>query len=212
MVGITGRRGELLDAMAVESPGQIIVRVFDASKTDYVAGHLDNLAAELGGLDLLIISAGFGEENEAMDLALEKEMIAINVSGFTAVATWAFSYFRLQGRGHLAAITSVAGMRGSGRAAGYSATKAFQINYLEGLRQNACKHKQAITITDIRPGFVETKMAKSSVQFWVAPVEKAADQIFHSLNKRKKVVYITRRWKLIGWLLKAIPSRIYERL
>ena len=60
----------------------------------------------------------------------------------------------------------------------YNASKAYQINYLEGLRQKATKIKNPIYVTDIRPGFVDTDMAKGEGQFWVATKEKAARQIF----------------------------------
>ena len=50
------------------------------------------------------------------------------------IADWAFNYFEKQTFGHLVAISSIAGLRGSRQAPAYNATKAFQINYLEGLR------------------------------------------------------------------------------
>lgn len=42
----------------------------------------------------------------------------------------------------------------------YSATKAYQINYMEALRKKAYKSGGSITVTDIRPGLVDTVMAK----------------------------------------------------
>ncbi|MFX7140216.1 hypothetical protein ABTH88_20025, partial [Acinetobacter baumannii] len=85
----------------------------------------------------------------------------------------------------------------------YNATKAFQINYLEGLRQKATKLKMQIFVTDVRPGFVDTAMAKGGGQFWVASVDKATNQIFDGIIiKRKKIVYVTKRWKLIAAILK----------
>jgi NADP-dependent 3-hydroxy acid dehydrogenase YdfG len=57
----------------------------------------------------------------------------------------------------------VAGLRGSRIAPAYNATKAFQINYLEGFRQKATKLKTPIFVTDIRPGFVDTEMAKGTL-------------------------------------------------
>jgi hypothetical protein len=37
--------------------------------------------------------------------------------------------------------------------------------------------------------------------FWVAPVQKAAEQIFEAIKQKKQVLYITKRWKLIALLL-----------
>jgi short-subunit dehydrogenase len=106
----------------------------------------------------------------------------------------------------------VAGLRGSRQAPAYSATKSYQINYLEGLRQKAKKEKSGITVTDVRPGFVDTPMAKSPVKFWVAPVEKAADQIYLAIQQKRNIVYVTKRWRLIAWIIKIIPGFIYSRL
>jgi short-subunit dehydrogenase len=67
-------------------------------------------------------------------------------------------------------------------------------------------------VTDIRPGLVDTEMAKGEGLFWVMPVEKAVRQIFQSIIDKKKVAYVTRRWGLIATILKQIPRPIYDRL
>ena len=109
-------------------------------------------------------------------------------------------------------ISSVAGLRGDYLAPSYAASKAYQINYLEGLRIKAAKTKLPIFITDIRPGFVNTAMAKGDGLFWVAPVEKAATQIFQAVVKKRNIVYVTKRWKLMAYLLKLLPTWVMERL
>jgi hypothetical protein len=48
--------------------------------------------------------------------------------------------------------------------------------------------------------------------FWVAPVEKAAKQIFNAIKRKKNVVYITKRWRFIGYFLKAIPFSFLKRI
>ena len=89
---------------------------------------------------------------------------------------------------------------------------AYQLNYLEGLRQKAHKLSAPIFITDVRPGFVDTAMAKGEGQFWVATVQKASVQIFEAIKQKKKVVYVTKRWRMIAVLLKRIPRVIYDRM
>ena len=71
--------------------------------------------------------------------------------------------------------------------------------------------KKEIGITDIQPGFVKTAMAKGAGQFWSAPVEKAAHQIYNAIANKKRRVYITRRWWLIAQLLKIMPYWIYKK-
>jgi len=212
IVGITGRRTALLQQLEDTDPHRIYCHSFDVTDTLPCAQHLDVLLSKMGSADILINCAGNGEINESLDFEVEKEMIALNVSGFTCIADWAFNYFKSQGYGHLVTISSVAGLRGSRQAPAYSASKAYQINYLEGLRQKARHEKSKIVITDIRPGFVDTPMAKSPVKFWVSPVDKAARQIYQALSKQKKVVYITRRWQLVAGLYRCLPARLHERM
>ena len=210
-VAITGRREGLLKTISESFQDKMIFSVFDVKETEVVESHLEALSAELGGCDLFIISAGTGDINDALDFEIEKNIIDTNVLGFTCLADWAFRYFQRQSFGHLVAISSVAGLRGFRGAPAYNASKAYQINYLESLRQKAKKIKLPIGVSDMRPGFVNTKMAKGPKQFWVSSQEKAAGQILAGIRRKRKVVYITRRWQLIGILLSILPRMIYDK-
>jgi short-subunit dehydrogenase len=211
-VGITGRRTELLEKLKSENLNAYFTKTFDITDTKVIVENLEALTTELGGLDLLIISSGTGDLNDKLDYEIEKRTIDTNVTGFTCVANWAFNHFERQKSGHLVAISSVGGLRGSRIAPAYNATKAYQINYLEGLRQKAKNLNEQIFVTDIRPGFVDTDMAKGEGQFWVASVDKATQQIFEAINTRKKIAYITKRWQIIGAILKRMPRQIYDRM
>jgi short-subunit dehydrogenase len=210
-VGITGRRDQLLLNLRASEPGSYVVSCFDVTATGDVSNHLKKLTEELGGLDLLVLSSGTGKINPALDVTIEQQTNAVNVTGFTAVADWAFNYFERQGYGQFAAITSVAAIRGSRYAPAYNASKAYQVNYLEGLRQKAFNLRLPIIITDIRPGFVDTAMAAGNV-FWMSTVEKASMQIFHAIENKRSVAYVTNRWRLVAFLLKLLPGFLFKRL
>lgn len=211
-VGVTGRRIELLVSLKQKNPEQICYSQMDVQDLSSIESICNDLVNKLGGLDLLIIASGIGDENKSLDFAIENNVIKTNIQGFTSVADWGMNYFKKQGHGHLVNISSIAGIRGNGDAPSYNASKAFQINYLEGLRLNADKSGADIIVTDVRPGFVNTEMAKGEGLFWVAPVEKAAQQIFNAIKEKRKVVYITRRWRIIGWLLKIMPYSLLRKL
>src|ERR1700744_4525470 len=149
-VGITGRRDQLLLNLQATNPEQFIVSVFDATDIATIPDNLKKLTDELGGLDLLILSSGTGKTNPTLDNSIEQATNDLNFTGFTAIADWSFNLFNKQGFGHFAAITSIAGIRGSRQAPAYFASKAYQINYLEGLQQKAKQTKLPIYITDIR--------------------------------------------------------------
>jgi short-subunit dehydrogenase len=135
----------------------------------------------------------------------------VNVLGFAAIASLAFNYFRKVGKGHLVGITSIAGLRGTPHTVAYSGSKSFDSVYMEGLRAIAAKEGKAITVTDIRPGFVDTAMAKGKVM-WCASVEKAANQMMTAIRRKKKVVYVSKRWNIIAFLFHILPDWIYNKI
>lgn len=201
LVGITGRRQALLEEMVRIHPEQFVPSAFDVTELK-AEEHLTDLVEKLGGVDVIVYSSGVGEFNKHLDFAIEKQMIDTNVTAFTQVADWAFTFFQQQGTGCFASITSMAGMIGSRHAPAYNASKAYQINYLKGLRQKARKYKLAIGMTDLRTGFVDTAMAKASGKFWVATPEKAARQILNAIEQKTAVAFITKRWKIVGFFLR----------
>lgn len=211
LVAITGRRSARLDELKKKNPSQIFISCFDVTAFDNT-GKIDALIDELGGLDLLIYNAGLGLPSD--ELVCENEMTTTKtlVTGFVEVSAHVFNYFVKQGYGQIALTSSVAGLRGSGKAPAYSAGKAFMSNYAEGLNIKANRLKKNIVITDIRPGFVQTKNEKFPGRFWVATTEKAVSQIVKAIERKKKVIYITRRWWLVAQLMKILPYGIWRKL
>lgn len=212
LVGITGRRSQNLNEVSNLYPQSIFTSQFDITETKTIVPSLNSLVRKLGGLDLLILSSGFGDINQDLKEKIEIDTVETNVAGFTSVAIWAYKFFEAQGFGHFATITSIAGLRGGKAAPAYNASKAFQINYLEGLRQKANKINGQIHITDIRPGFVDTAMAKADKKFWMASTGKAAKQILLAIEKKKTVVYVSKRWALIALLLKILPRSFFKKM
>lgn len=210
-VGIIGRRGALLTEVSRELPNRTYVKQIDVALTNDSRKQLEELIEEMGGVDVIVISAATGYLNPELDWAAEQQTIDTNVSGFTAMCNVAMKQFAKQGKGHLVGISSIAAIRGSAGAPAYAASKAFVANYLEGLRLWAHAQELSVTVTDIQPGFVDTAMAKGGGLFWVAPAEKAAQQIYQAIINKKTHAYITRRWRLIAWLIKILPEWVMKK-
>jgi len=143
---------------------------------------------------------------------VERPTIDTNVIGWTFVVDMLYNLFEQQGHGHLVAITSAGGLRGEPMAPAYSATKAYQINYMEALRKKAYKAGGKITVTDVRPGLVDTAMAKGEGLFWVMPVEKVARQIYTAIRNKNSKIYVTKRWHLLAAINKNLPFKLYKRM
>ena len=201
-----------MDQLRNEVEGILFVQKIDVADVESATKILAEFIKEMGGVDLIVISAGTGEINNSLDWHLENEAIKTNVIGFAALVGVAMRHFSEKGSGHLVGISSIAALRGGRESPAYNASKAFESNYMEGLRQKVRRSGLPITITDIKPGFVNTAMAKGDGIFWAAEPKKAAEQIYHVIKRRKSTAYITRRWVLIAWLIKLLPGFIYERL
>lgn len=211
LVGVTGRRNELLHSLQLESPDNIIIECFDVTGNENIV-HLDNLVKKMNGLDILIYNAGYGDVSEKVDWGIDKRTVETNVKGFIEIVDHAFNYFQQQSHGQLVTTSSIASIRGSSYAPAYSASKAFQSTYFEGLYMKLKRMKSSIFVTDIQPGFIDTKMAKAEKRFWVAPPLKAATQIVHAIEKKKWRAYITHRWWIIAKIMKWVPGFIYHRV
>ena len=211
-IGIASRRTHLLDELRHEYPSGTLTATADITKQDEAEQAIRLLCQRLGDIDLAIVCSGIGELNPSLDYTLEQPTIETNVMGWTFVIDSFYRLFEQQGHGHLVAITSAGGLRGEPMAPAYSATKAYQINYMEALRKKAYKAGSAIIVTDIRPGLVDTAMAKGDGLFWVMPTRKVANQICTAIRRKKSKAYVTKRWHVLAIINKFLPFCLYKRL
>ena len=211
-IGIIGRRANLLYELQQRYPSKTISAKADITKLEEIEQAISTLYETLWHIDLAIVCSGTGDINTSLDYAVERPTIDTNVVGWTFVIDILYHIFEQQGHGHLVAITSAGGLRGEPMAPAYSATKAYQINYMEALRKKAFKNGGHIIVTDIRPGLVDTAMAKGEGLFWVMPVEKVANQIITAIRKKKSKAYVTKRWHILAIINKILPYCLYKRM
>ncbi|UCC71139.1 MAG: SDR family NAD(P)-dependent oxidoreductase [Gemmatimonadota bacterium] len=208
-VGLAGRRIELMEELRREINAPTHLKAMDLTCPDEARELLGALIDEIGDVELIVVNSGVGHTDPPWEEELK--IMRVNVVGFAAVANRAMEYFIERGSGHLVGISSISGLRGL-RAA-YSASKAFDSTYLEGLRLKADRLGLDIQVTDIKPGFVDTEMtAGREDMFWVTTPEEAARQIYAAIRKKRRHVYVTRRWRLMGWLMKSLPYPIVSRI
>lgn len=210
-VGITGVEKTILNELNQVSNTNLNVKYLDCTSSHQSSEVINDFIHWMGGLDLLVFSAGIGHLDKNLGFEIENEANKLNVLAFTEIADISYKYFESKGQGHFAAITSVAGLRGNRIAPAYHAAKSYQISYLEGLRQKLIHSNLSISITDIRPGFVDTGLVNKR-NFCMASKEKAAKQIFNIIRKKKNIGYVTKRWLIIALALRIIPSWIYNRV
>ena len=210
-VGVAGRRAEELESLRKEAPEQVSTQVLDVTLEDAPC-RLQSLIDKVGGMDLFLLSSGIGKQNPTLTPDIELKTAATNVEGFIRLTTAAYHYFEKQGYGHIAAISSIAGVKGLGIAPAYSATKRFQNTYLDALDQLSRMNGLNIRFTDIRPGFVATPLLKDDNYPLLMKAPQVAACIVKAINKKKRIVVIDWRYRILVFFWKLIPHWIWVRL
>lgn len=210
-LGIASRRQEMLEDVAGACTGKTYIKTIDMEKPEEARTKLGELITEMGAVDIIVYNAGIGESSGKWEK--EKQMHEINAVGFAAIANYAFKYFRdKKAPGQIVGVSSVAGARGSRYAIGYGATKAFMWNYMQGQRHKAAAEKLPITITDIRPGFIDTPMTKGQKgMFWLIDSPLAARLIADAIEARKKIAFIPGKWALASFIMRIVPDFIWNK-
>ncbi|MDE5929840.1 MAG: SDR family NAD(P)-dependent oxidoreductase, partial [Muribaculaceae bacterium] len=193
----------------------IVCRSLDVTADDAVENFYDLIECN-GGADTVLYAAGVGWSNPEMNLQEDVDTVGVNVDGFTRIVNAAYRYFRdtaNNGRGQIAAITSVAGTMGLGVSAAYSASKRYQQTYLQALAQLAHMQRVAVDITDIRPGFIRTPLLKSDRKYpLLMNLDYAAPRIELAILRRRRVQVVDWRWNVVVGFWRMIPSALWRRL
>ena len=210
-VGVAGRRAHELETLRQTSPSQVFTQVLDVTNED-APQKLQALIEQVGGMDIFLLSSGIGKQNYILQTEIELATAATNVEGFIRMTNAAYHYFEQQGHGHLAVISSIAGTKGLGAAAAYSATKRFQSTYMEALEQLARMNKLNISFTDIRPGFVATPLLKDDSYPMLMKATNVAKQIVKAISKKKRIAIIDWKYRILVSFWQLIPQWIWLRL
>jgi len=216
-VALCARRQAELERVAeeVRSLGGT-ARVFrlDVSDVGAVTETIRRADEELGGIDMVVANAGRGDTRRSTRLTWDAvaPVVDVNIRGAMATLVAAIPMFLAQQRGHLVAVSSLAGVRGLPASAAYSASKAALSTFLESLRIDL--GPAGIRVSDVRPGFVATPFnegASHPMPFrW--PADKAARHIARRLESAPAVVAFPWPMVLATSFARLLPAWIYDRI
>jgi len=219
-LALLARRKDKLDAVCSEinqALGQPRVYAYAHDVNDYekVPALLRRIVADLGGLDLVIFAAGVNYAPGGMDkynFENDRQMLQVNLLGAMAWLSPIAAMFQSAGAGQIVGIGSVAGDRGRVGNPGYNTSKAGLATYLEALRNRLTRH--GVNVLTVKPGFMQTEMLKAAqgaTPFAIAP-EKAAQDIWKAMKKRKQTIYTPSLWRWIMLAIQHVPSFIFRKL
>lgn len=215
-VAAVARRSEELERLAASCrglPGRVIVRVHDTRDAEAVPALFEELARELGGVELAVYAAAVMPkvDRHGYDTAVDLDMLAINFGGCVAWCNALAGFFQSQRSGTLIGISSIAGDRGRKPNPMYGATKAAMDHYLEALRNRLSE--VGVHVCTIKPGYVDTRMTQGMQGlFWLISADEAARRILSAARGGANVRYVPRRWWFVGTVLKLIPSFVFRKL
>ena len=215
-VGMAARRTEPMKELKVQYPELIEYAELDVTAPD-AAGRLYDLIECLDGMDIMLYCAGCGWNNPELDEERDRRTLMTNVVGFTAIVNASYRYYKQTANvtpGQIAVITSIAGTKGIGVSATYSASKRYQSTYLQALDQLAHQQHVNLRITELRPGFVDTPLLDSDSRRYpmMMSVDHASRLIERAILARRRRVTIDSRWAIVTALWKLIPDFVWRHL
>jgi short-subunit dehydrogenase len=217
-VGLTARRTDELEKIRTtiqegEGDGQCFIRRLDVTDTQDVPVAVEELAEQLGGLDIVFANAGIGmgEKIGRGEFSKARKTIKVNVIGAMATVDAGVEYFLRQGRGHIVGTCSVAAFRGMPRSSSYSASKAAFAVYLEAARAEL--FRKSIDVTVLYPGYIDTPLNDMlpSRPFLIT-VEKGAVLIADMIGKKVKSSTVpVWPWGIVARILRILPASIISK-
>lgn len=215
-IGLVGRRIELLETLQREITTESSIQVIDITKTKDAIKKLHELIDQMGGMDIMIITAGaIAQFDPNQEWPSTKKLIDVDVLGYSAMVFAAIDYFEQQGHGHLVGITSIDALRGVPQAPSYLAVKGYESLLLEGMRNRMVQKGLPIYVTEILPGWVDvehTTYSEIPGTFWVASAEEVAKQIYDAVMTKQSRAFVPKRWRVFAWFFKFVPDFIFNRL
>jgi short-subunit dehydrogenase len=174
---------------------------------------LDQAAAELQGLDTVVVTAATFAPQEKLesDRALARELLTTNFAHTVLFCEEARERLLAQGGGTLCVLSSVAGERGRKPVILYGAAKAGLSAYLEGL-DHKFRSRGLKTIT-VKPGFVKTGMtAGLSPPPFAGEPEGVAKDILAAIERGRPVVYTPAMWRWVMLVIRNLPRFVMRRI
>ena len=215
VVGRDRLRLEIVAAdLRVRNPASLIeVVVTDFIDPVAVQETVDAVASG-GPIDVVLVAHGTLPDQAVTEgsLPLTRDAIVVNAMSPALFAEGFANQMLLAGSGTLALIGSVAGDRGRRSNYIYGASKALLSAFVSGLQHRVAGTNVKVVL--IKPGPTETPMTNhlKSEGARLAPVADVAVSVVRAIDRGTLVVYVPGIWRLIMFVIKAIPARIFNRL
>lgn len=166
--------------------------VMDVRDKEYPLRLRSILEAE-ESVELVIYFVGIGEPLDFSRMEKESEVIDVNFLGMIKTTSVVIPFMLKHGTGHFIGLSSLADELISPENPSYNASKAGISNYLEGMA--LALRSKGIYVTNVRFGFVDTKMARADSKPFMMSVDRAVDHLITCIEE--KPVRYSAPWMMV---------------
>lgn len=188
----------------------VAIRPLDVTDHSQVFSVFGEFAAELGGLDRVIVNAGSRAGRPVGTGAFEvnRQTAETNFVAALAQCEAALGIFRASGSGHLVMISSMSALRGFPRnLTAYAATKAGVLALAEGIRADTLG--TPIRVTSVLPGYIGPREPGARL---VTDPGKGCRLLVRAIEREPARASVPRwPWAVLGLGMRAVPLRVVSR-
>ncbi len=215
-IGLVARRKQLLEDVAGQikkSGSDVLVLTADVGEKAQVKKAADNVKQKFGPADILIANAGMGGHMKAENFSSEifENVFAVNFMGVIYCIEAVLPDMLKRGRGHISAVSSLAGWRGLPDNGAYSGSKAALTTVLESLRNEL--RPKGIAVSAISPGFVRSEMTDKDggekLPFMIE-ADDAARRILTGMAKKQRDIAFPFPTATAMRLAKLLPDAVWD--
>lgn len=218
---LSARSQDKLEAVRAQInhlPGEIYIRPLDLEQLDTLAARAKEALDIFGRIDYLVLNAGIGLRDFALQTTLETDLKIMNINYFgpMIIAKSVLPAMLERNAGQLVVTSSLSGKYGVPRTSSYAASKHAVQGFYETLRSEIADSAVAITI--IIPGIIQTQITAHALDGKGAPfgrvektfqkaypVERAAAKIMQAILKKKEEVFVGGMEGITLWLNRISP-------
>jgi 3-oxoacyl-[acyl-carrier protein] reductase len=144
----------------IAAGGKAINKPLNVTNAEEAQRVVEEIAAELGGLHILLNNAGITDDGLFMRMKPEswRRVLSVNLDGAYNVTQPAVKIMVKQREGRIISISSVIGLMGNAGQANYAASKAGLIGLTKSLARELGSRN--ITVNAIAPGYIQTPMTE----------------------------------------------------
>jgi len=174
---------------SVEKTGRrAVARIADVRNTDDLRAAIDDGAAELGGIDIVVANAGIATYGMSWEITEEmwQQMLDVNLTGVWHTATAALPHLRARGGGSMVFTSSIGGLKGIMQVAHYVAAKHGMVGLMRTMANELAGER--IRVNTVHPTNVDTHMIQNPGTWGMfapgdpEPTQEKAMAGFTSLN------------------------------